>query len=392
MNEGIAMRIWMEYLGKIPMREPYLDFTLFFPPNWKARVFQMVMEQRVTRVGQRSFKVVVSRAGIREEAVERIANATDQEMLRPLAVEFRGELGVDAGGLSREFFGLLCTAFVAPECKMLVRLQSGEFWLNSKATEPERDFEVLGRLVGLALYNLITLPIRFSVLLYKKLCRRDVVIEDVRFVDPELFHRFIQLREIKDGGENVAEIGLVFSAGDSELVEGGLNRQVTNENLEEYLNAYKDYLVNKDVSVQFQAFHKGFTTLVDEDSVSRILEYDEFDLIVSGIDIVDWNLLKRTTVYENGYTGDSPLINWFWSVFEDFDEVHKKKFLSFVTGYERFPVNGIRLKIMRVGDPTKLPVAHTCFFLLSLPEYTEQRILREKLLIAIEHTEGFGLK
>jgi len=43
------------------------------------------------------------------------------------------------------------------------------------------------------------------------------------------------------------------------------------------------------------------------------------------------------------------------------------------------------------GGSDYLPVAHTCFNLLDLPQYMDKVILREKLLQAMEETEGFGL-
>ena len=46
---------------------------------------------------------------------------------------------------------------------------------------------------------------------------------------------------------------------------------------------------------------------------------------------------------------------------------------------------------MKVDD-NHLPVTHTCFNVLDLPEeYSSEEKLKEKLLQAIEHTEGFAL-
>jgi len=39
----------------------------------------------------------------------------------------------------------------------------------------------------------------------------------------------------------------------------------------------------------------------------------------------------------------------------------------------------------------RLPSAHTCFNHLLLPEYSSKEKLREKLLIAINNSVGFGL-
>lgn len=40
---------------------------------------------------------------------------------------------------------------------------------------------------------------------------------------------------------------------------------------------------------------------------------------------------------------------------------------------------------------SRLPTAHTCFNHLLLPEYSSRDKLEQRLLIAIEQSEGFGL-
>lgn len=50
-----------------------------------------------------------------------------------------------------------------------------------------------------------------------------------------------------------------------------------------------------------------------------------------------------------------------------------------------------KLTIQKTGDPNYLPVAHTCFNLLDLPEYATKEKLKYKLLQAIQGTQGFGL-
>lgn len=48
--------------------------------------------------------------------------------------------------------------------------------------------------------------------------------------------------------------------------------------------------------------------------------------------------------------------------------------------------------IMKNGiDGEQLPTAHTCYNHLLLPPYQTREKLKEKLLIAISFSEGFGL-
>ena len=69
--------------------------------------------------------------------------------------------------------------------------------------------------------------------------------------------------------------------------------------------------------------------------------------------------------------------------------------LVFLTGTDRIPILGMkRVKIVlqsTKGGDSYFPVAHTCFNLLDLPEYINETILKERLLVAIEHTQGFTI-
>jgi len=54
-------------------------------------------------------------------------------------------------------------------------------------------------------------------------------------------------------------------------------------------------------------------------------------------------------------------------------------------------MTSVKITIQRTLDTGFLPVAHTCFNLLDLPEYGTREKLRFKLLQAIQCTKGFGL-
>jgi len=60
-----------------------------------------------------------------------------------------------------------------------------------------------------------------------------------------------------------------------------------------------------------------------------------------------------------------------------------------------FSIGGLaRLKLIisrNCPDTDRLPTAHTCFNAFLLPDYSSIDKLREKLLIAINNAEGFGL-
>ncbi|CAF1143871.1 unnamed protein product [Brachionus calyciflorus] len=85
----------------------------------------------------------------------------------------------------------------------------------------------------------------------------------------------------------------------------------------------------------------------------------------------------------------------FWKVFHSFSLEQKKKFLLYLTGTDRIPILGMkRVKLCiqsTKGGDSYFPVAHTCFNLLDLPMYSSEELMRDRLLVAIEHNAGFTI-
>lgn len=104
-------------------------------------------------------------------------------------------------------------------------------------------------------------------------------------------------------------------------------------------------------------------------------------------------MLVGKAKYE-GYSEESPVVRWFWSIVEGFNQDLMNTFIQFVTGSPKIAVfNGnFSITIEKVYDVNCLPVAHTCFNTLDLPEYSTRDILEKKLMTAIcEGNNSFGI-
>ncbi|KAL5017996.1 hypothetical protein ScPMuIL_003718 [Solemya velum] len=162
----------------------------------------------------------------------------------------------------------------------------------------------------------------------------------------------------------------------------------------EYVNSYVDHIFNTSVEQQFKAFSEGFHNVCG----GRILELfhpEELKALVVGNENYDFLELEKNTEYKGEYHRYHDTIKIFWDVFHEIPIEEKKKFLLYLTGCDRIPIAGmksVKMMIQPVKVPEDyLPVAHTCFNLLDLPMYTSKTKLREKLLQAIDQTQGFGL-
>merc|ERR1712146_5585 len=106
------------------------------------------------------------------------------------------------------------------------------------------------------------------------------------------------------------------------------------------------------------------------------------------------------------YTRNSDQIVWIWSILRRMTHDEQAKFVAFVTGSSKVPLEGFKALKGSAGVIQKLtihkaygsyegdlplPVSHTCFNQLDLPEYANEETMRKKILQAINETEGFGL-
>lgn len=182
-----------------------------------------------------------------------------------------------------------------------------------------------------------------------------------------------------------------------ELIPDGRNTAITIHNKSEFINLYTEYLLDISIENRFNAFKSGFLSICDCYALNLYLP-DELEQAICGRQILDTEALERSTRYQDGFTSDSLVIRWFWEIVHGFSDEKKKKLLSFVTGSDRIPIRGFdsldpRFTISKWVKKTRnLPVAHTCFNHLLLPEYQDKLLLQRCLETAIENSEGFGLK
>jgi len=87
----------------------------------------------------------------------------------------------------------------------------------------------------------------------------------------------------------------------------------------------------------------------------------------------------------------------FWRVMESLPDEDKSKVLKFVTSTPRGPLLGFgylnpRFSIRDSGsDEARFPTTSTCVNLLKLPMFRTEKVLREKLLYAVNSGAGFDL-
>lgn len=311
---------------------------------------------------------------------------------KKLKVVFQGEQGVDAGGVQREYFELIIKELFK-NGKLFIN-KGMFFWFNKNAKSKIdiQKFLLTGVIVGLAVFNGNILDICFPNVIYKKIKNIAFNLQDIEEYDEQVYNSLKDL--LYYNGDVEKDLCLTWEYENEEVVPGGRNKAVTNQNCEDYVDAVVKFILSSSISSQFEAFKRGFLTVLPP-NVLRLFRPDELSLLVTGQPELNFYELEENTAYE-GYNVKSPTIRNFWHVIHDkFNSDDKKRFLYFSTSFKRAPLYGMKslnFTIIKDTNVDHLPTAHTCSCVLVLPEYKTIQELEKKLRYAISHSEGFQFK
>jgi hypothetical protein len=272
--------------------------------------------------------------------------------------------------------------------------QSRLCYFRPRSPEPLFRFALIGLLVGLALYNGCTIALNFPIAMYRKLLGLPVdALEHIEDGWPALARGLAWLLEWDGDVENdfarsytfeYDDMGAGVSVDMSEararaandtyhpsLADrfsrgtrarsrpddplGGEDRwppppvsgpmtgdapMVTNENRNEFVKDYIFWLVGGSVAPQYEAFARGFFSVISKKSL-ELFDAEELRCLVEGTPRIDLDALQRTTKYENGYATDDPYILELWEVIRNFGDKELRQLLEFVTASDRVPAKGV---------------------------------------------------
>ena len=182
------------------------------------------------------------------------------------------------------------------------------------------------------------------------------------------------------------------------LCDGGIKKEVTENNKWEYVNLLIQwkalYSVSKCLAPFLQGFHELIPLqLLKENNIS----HEEIDLLLNGRKRINIEEIRAYTIYQGSkeFSEKHIVVIWLWQIFRELEVEEQCLLLQFFTGSERVPLDGYDppLNITEGIDMSfdSLPRAHTCFHQLVIPSYTSYTIMKDKIRYAINNTEGFTL-
>ena len=208
--------------------------------------------------------------------------------LYKLSVSFKGEEGIDCGGLTKEWFSLIASTMtnsqyalfrpsdtdslvVEPNTFSRRKIQHSLFFLPSWLRQPKHltYYTFYGRVFGLALCTRSNIHVTLKRSFYEQLLGNSVTDDELMEENPQLFGN---IRWLRDQSIDPLSLGLTFSVTERDeetaqvytvdLIRNGRNLEVTDANKEKYITAMINYKLKTNMTPIMDAFKSGFYEVI----------------------------------------------------------------------------------------------------------------------------------
>jgi len=317
-------------------------------------------------------------------------------------VTFMGEGSVDVGGPYRESLTNMCADLMSTATPLFVRSANGrnsvglnrEKWVpNPSATTPLAlmMYEFLGVLMGVAICTKFPLPIDLPSGVWKGILGHKPERSDLEAVDKLCMQALSEVIALpRDKFDTVVGEKFVTQLTDNtevELKKDGRSHAVTFENRHEFVDLVIKTRLSE-ATRQLQAIQKGLGTVVPLRMLG-LFSWLDLEILVCGNPYIDIEALRRHTHFTGELNATHPLVKHMFDALHSFNMEERQLFLRFVWGRNRLPAHesdwsgNFTINHLATASDESLPISHTCFFSIDLPNYSSLEVLKKKVLYAI---------
>ena len=237
---------------------------------------------------------------------------------KQLRVEFKNEDEIDEEGVRKEFFQVLIEWLFDPMNGIfLLNEEQQHHWFNQSSLESEEHYRLIGILLGLAIYNNVIFDFRLPKVVFHKLIGCNTVFQDLFSSHPQIAQGLQFILEYEDTSNSFEEkfmlnfpVSYTDILGNLQTVclkKDGDTIPVTMENRQEYVDLYVNWLLNKSIANQFDAFKDVFDLVMERTALADLFTAEEVGLLVCVCKEWDFSHPKNTTQYD-GFTSFDPVI------------------------------------------------------------------------------------
>jgi len=350
-----------------------------------------------------NIRLNINRDRLLTDSCDKLGQVSSDDLKKKIKIDYIGEEGIDAGGLSKDWFLEFSKSLFGMESKLFCKSGESsnelEISTNIKSESHEMNwYYVAGRLMGKALVDRQLIEMQLSSTVFKQILGMDVKLEDLEKTDPTLIKSLQWTLDNDIDGILFEEFCVTCKKTKKvvDLIPGGRNIEITNENKRSYVEAMLKWRAIDSCKEEIDAIRKGLFEIVPCELLTNSgFDLLELDMLWNGLPFVNVMDIRNNCVFQGGFDANSTLVHWFWKTCKEMDPDDLALLLRFATGTCKIPIDGLdppfNLTLNDCLEDDALPKAHTCFNQLVLPNYRTQEIMKDKLQYAIQNTTGFLL-
>lgn len=411
-NEPETLRLFVAYSNKFLLKN--LGGSSDFEEK-KSHFYQKLSEVVISNRHSTHY-VTISRENILQNMTKQSKDLSKSQWYKKWHVNFKGEEGLDYGGVSRELFAVLSRQLFTPsaENQFFVYFEGNANPLshpnpNIDLKQHEQVYLLIGQIIAKCLIesacgNPIFLDARLTRSFLAQLLGLRVCADFFASDDKALYRGKIQYMKETEDFEELEQYFVEEELGPDgsvlktfPLKPGGASILVTQSNKLQYLDLLASYRLCKRVKQHIELVCRGLYELIP-DTLLSVFDESELELLICGIttyDIKEWR--DSTGVCSTDRNVFPNLLSWFWTLAESMPQAGRARIVQFTTGSGQLPPGGFsslspRFQIGLSPSSHKLPSAHTCFNQLLLPKHSTYEEFKSKFNLAMqEGAEGFGM-
>ncbi len=339
---------------------------------------------------------------ILEQAFAAYADKPPADFRIPPYVIFNGEMGIDAGGVGKDFMNSVLRSLFHPENNLFAaheddrsQLQPGET-RNHLTDDMRAKLRLGGRLLAMAHVSGLPSPELLSDGVFASTAllghdlgqtENEILIALLETFEPQ---EAKLLRTFGQDPDGLFGLNFTINLADGttvELKENGITTDVTAANANEYIRLRTLYKLQGYMN-HLALFWGGVEEVLGTERYQALIQSPNVREKLCGksvIDVHDWQAHTDFAIRPASVTQDQAehAKTIFFAAVSQLAQQEQSKLLEFSTGYTRPPIDGFQGLCVRnqprqfslsVGyDPIRIPEAHTCFNQLDIPRCMTDR-------------------
>ena len=156
----------------------------------KRTYFRSQLQKQRSNEIYDGIRIRVRRSHVFEDSFYHLRARKVEELRGRLTVQFVNEEGIDAGGVSREWYTILAREMFNPNYCLFIPTADSAFQPNKDSAINQEHlsyFKFIGRVIGKALYDGQLLDAHFTRSFYKHILKAPIVYHDIEAIDPQYY-------------------------------------------------------------------------------------------------------------------------------------------------------------------------------------------------------------